>query len=131
MLLLNTRMPPEPSEVCETSLTICPKHWIPLQELRSGLLWVVEQIPGRTAAADMTSVLERGYWPSYNVPYFKEVWGCSHDTSLRHVFLQLIAPVNIALLQQHWIGISCQARFESRLCRMETWVCLPCRLLFP
>ena len=51
-----------------------------LQALQPGLLWVAEQIPGLVAAADMTSHLERGYWPSYNVPFFPEVrpaqvWG--------------------------------------------------------
>lgn len=43
------------------------------QELRAGLLTIVEQVPGLTVAADETGALERGYWPSYNVPYFSEV----------------------------------------------------------
>ena len=43
------------------------------QELQSGLVWVAEQIPGLTLAKDVTQTLERGYWPSYNVPYFREV----------------------------------------------------------
>ena len=36
-------------------------------------MWVAEQIPGLTLAKDVTQTLERGYWPSYNVPYFREV----------------------------------------------------------
>eukprot|EP00891_Asterochloris_glomerata_P008387 jgi/Astpho2/8387/e_gw1.00122.63.1_t len=57
-------------------------HWLcvldlnkfePGKALQPGLLWVAEQIPGLVAAADMTSHLERGYWPSYNVPFFPEV----------------------------------------------------------
>ena len=44
-----------------------------MQDLQAGLMWVAEQIPGLTAAADMTATLERGYWPSYNVPFFREV----------------------------------------------------------
>jgi len=44
-----------------------------VQELQEGLMWVAEQIPGLTTAADMTATLERGYWPSYNVPFFREV----------------------------------------------------------
>lgn len=44
-----------------------------MQELRDGLVWVAEQIPGLTLAKDVTQTLERGYWPSYNVPYFREV----------------------------------------------------------
>ncbi len=34
------------------------------------------QIPGLVVSGDVTQDLERGYWPSYNVPYFPEVsWG--------------------------------------------------------
>jgi hypothetical protein len=36
-----------------------------------GLLWVVEQIPGYVQAEDTTRLLELGYFPSYNVPFFK------------------------------------------------------------
>lgn len=37
-------------------------------ELKEGLLTVVDQIPGLVTAADRTRSLERGYWPSYNLP---------------------------------------------------------------
>lgn len=43
------------------------------QALEPGLLWVVEQIPGRVSSADLTAVLAQGHWGSYNVPYFPEV----------------------------------------------------------
>lgn len=46
-------------------------------EAQAGLLWVVEQAPGLVVAADMTSVLSMGYWPSFNVPFFPEVCGPS------------------------------------------------------
>ena len=39
--------------------------------LKPNTLWVSEQIPGTVAMADVTQQLERGYWPSYNVPYFE------------------------------------------------------------
>ena len=32
------------------------------------------QIPGLTVAADQTGVLARGYWPSYNVPFYPEIY---------------------------------------------------------
>ena len=32
------------------------------------------QIPGLTVAADQTEVLARGYWPSYNVPFYPEIY---------------------------------------------------------
>ena len=46
---------------------------MPSQALAQGLLWIVEQIPGLVVDGDATPELERGYFPSYNVPYFTEV----------------------------------------------------------
>jgi len=46
----------------------------PGKPLKPGTLWVVEQIPGLVEHADVTEQLERGYWPSYNVPYFPEIY---------------------------------------------------------
>lgn len=46
----------------------------PGQQLQPGLLTVVETVPGGAYAADTTQELERGYWPSYNIPYFSEVY---------------------------------------------------------
>ena len=37
----------------------------------TGLLWVVEQIPGYVRSEDITRLLELGYFSSYNVPFFK------------------------------------------------------------
>ncbi|XP_054159362.1 putative phospholipase B-like 2 [Oppia nitens] len=47
----------------------------PVDQLASGVLWVVEQIPGLVESADVTHVLrEQNYWPSYNVPYFQTIF---------------------------------------------------------
>ena len=43
-------------------------------ELQAGALTVAEQIPGLVLYDDVTQQLERGYWPSYNVPYFPEIY---------------------------------------------------------
>ncbi|GFR48281.1 hypothetical protein Agub_g10056 [Astrephomene gubernaculifera] len=41
----------------------------------SGLLWVLEQVPGAVRSRDVSQVLLRqGYWASYNVPYFPEIY---------------------------------------------------------
>lgn len=37
-----------------------------------GLLWLVEQVPGRTHSADLSdALLERGYWATHGLPHFK------------------------------------------------------------
>jgi len=52
-------------------------------------VWVAEQIPGLTLAKDVTQTLERGYWPSYNVPYFREVRGfCQAASAMPTVMMQ-------------------------------------------
>ncbi|XP_072839771.2 putative phospholipase B-like 2 [Pogona vitticeps] len=46
--------------------------------LQEGVLTVLEQIPGMILADDKTQLLyEEGYWASYNVPYFKEIFNAS------------------------------------------------------
>ena len=48
------------------------------QSLRSGLLWVVEEIPGNCTFKDVTQVLrDTGYWASYNIPYFPNIYQVS------------------------------------------------------
>lgn len=38
--------------------------------IEQGALYIVEQLPGFYDMADVTHVLKRGYFPSYNIPYF-------------------------------------------------------------
>jgi len=50
----------------------------PGRPIKEGLLWVLEQLPGMVTAKDLTSVLKnKGYWASYNLPYFKEIFDAS------------------------------------------------------
>ncbi|XP_054700712.1 putative phospholipase B-like 2 [Grus americana] len=43
-----------------------------------GLLTVLEQIPGLVVVADQTELLyQQGYWASYNLPYFEEIFNAS------------------------------------------------------
>ena len=54
------------------------KRFKPGKPLKSNLLWVLEQLPGHIHSQDMTSVLvEQSYWPSYNIPYFKDIFNMS------------------------------------------------------
>jgi len=43
------------------------------RSIASNAFWIIEQIPGKTQAADMTKVLKYGYWPSYNSAYFDDI----------------------------------------------------------
>ena len=48
------------------------------KHLQDNLLWILEQLPGHIHAEDMTSMLrDQGYWPSYNTPYFKDIFNMS------------------------------------------------------
>lgn len=47
------------------------------KEILPGALYVCEQIPGYVEYGDATDQLERGYWASYNVPYFKTIYEMS------------------------------------------------------
>jgi hypothetical protein len=40
-------------------------------------MYIVEQIPGAFEINDITEMLRYGYWPSYNVPYSKEIFKLS------------------------------------------------------
>jgi len=35
---------------------------------------IIEQIPGYTETADVTNFLQKGYWPSFNIPYIKTIY---------------------------------------------------------
>ncbi|XP_053613573.1 putative phospholipase B-like 2 isoform X2 [Plodia interpunctella] len=55
--------------------------------VRSGLLWLLEQLPGHTHAADLTGELVRtSYWPSYNIPYFPRIFNLSGGNERVRVF---------------------------------------------
>jgi len=45
------------------------------QVLSPGTVWIGSQLPGYWEDADVTSVInQQGYWPSYNIPYFKDIF---------------------------------------------------------
>jgi hypothetical protein len=76
----------------------------PTKPLNKGLLWVLEQLPGKNhscihymrilicspicfsgkiQAKDVTDVLKsQGYWASYNVPYFKDIFLASSSPKM-------------------------------------------------
>ncbi|KAF4109500.1 putative phospholipase B-like 2 [Onychostoma macrolepis] len=60
------------------------KLFVPGQEYtQPGLFTVLEQIPGMIVTTDKTEELfETGYWASYNIPYFEEVFNASGGQEL-------------------------------------------------
>jgi len=51
--------------------------------LPAGLFWVLEQLPGYIQSKDLTPVLEtKQFWPSYNSPYFPDVFNMSGNRQL-------------------------------------------------
>jgi len=47
-------------------------------QLKDGTLWILEQIPGYIRAEDQTEVLRnQKYWPSYNTPFYPDVFNMS------------------------------------------------------
>ncbi|CAG2100801.1 unnamed protein product [Medioppia subpectinata] len=54
-----------------------------VSDLPNNLLWIIEQMPTLVRVADVTHVLRsQGYWASYNVPYFKDIYDMSGDAEL-------------------------------------------------
>jgi len=51
------------------------KLFTPGQQPGPNTLWIASQRPGLVLTQDVTPVLLRqGYWPSFNIPYFTQLW---------------------------------------------------------
>jgi hypothetical protein len=47
-------------------------------KIKSGFFYVLEELPGLVVKQDMTDFfLKQGYWPSYNIPFFTEIFEVS------------------------------------------------------
>ena len=54
------------------------KKFAPGSTIVADTLWIAEQIPGYIHRADVSTVLqEKGYWASYNIPYFFDIFDIS------------------------------------------------------
>ncbi|KAM9463854.1 putative phospholipase B-like 2 [Salvelinus alpinus] len=55
------------------------RHFTPgMTETKEQLFTVLEQIPGLVVHSDKTQeLLQKGYWSSYNIPYYEEVFNAS------------------------------------------------------
>ena len=44
------------------------------KEIKDKALMIIEQLPQFTESGDITPFLRRGYWPSFNIPFFKSIY---------------------------------------------------------
>ncbi|XP_063826325.1 putative phospholipase B-like lamina ancestor [Ostrinia nubilalis] len=52
-----------------------------------GLVWLIEQVPGRTHSADLTDVLmEQGYWATYGLPFFQDIAEITHVNQMEEQY---------------------------------------------
>ena len=84
--------------------------------------YVAEQIPGLVLYADVTQELERGYWPSYNVPYFPEIYEKSGypqmiamQAARSPAHLQAVAGLSYQLSPRANVSSSCGRRVGCRV----------------
>ncbi|XP_063605889.1 putative phospholipase B-like 2 isoform X2 [Penaeus indicus] len=54
------------------------KLFKPRKQIKPNTLWVLEQLPGIVQSGDQSHFLRsRSYWPSYNVPFYPEIFNMS------------------------------------------------------
>ena len=58
-------------------ITVDFKLFTPGQPLVNDTFWVSEQIPGYYRAEDQTEKLQFDHWPSYNVPFYPDIYNMS------------------------------------------------------
>ncbi|XP_034729030.1 putative phospholipase B-like 2 [Etheostoma cragini] len=64
------------------------KHFTPGKtDIKDELFFVLEQIPGQVVYTDKTQeLLEKGYWASYNIPYYPDIFNASGCNELVEKF---------------------------------------------
>lgn len=105
--------------------------FVPGQALAPGLLWIAEQYPNAGAgylAADVTDILAFGYWPSYNVPYFPEVYAeCNFPAQVQQYGPQLCSydlAARAQIFRRNESAVASEADFASMM-RYNNWLVDP------
>lgn len=96
----------------------------PGEELKLGLLTISEIIPGLSLIADATDDLLLGHFPSYNVPYFPEVYDAAGYR--RHAEALAARGAEFSQVAQ---GISYQLAPRAKIFRRDAGELLPLLLL--
>uniref|UniRef100_U3FA79 Phospholipase B-like n=1 Tax=Micrurus fulvius TaxID=8637 RepID=U3FA79_MICFL len=47
------------------------------KSIEDGALYIIEQVPNLVEYSDQTTILRKGYWPSYNIPFHKVIYNMS------------------------------------------------------
>lgn len=87
----------------------------PGNALVEGLLVVAEQIPGLVVYGDVTQELERGYFPMYNVPYWREIYDISGYQEVIDHFKDVSKPLS----SQQISGLSYQLAPRANIFRRD------------
>eukprot|EP01006_Ploeotia_vitrea_P042309 TRINITY_DN66617_c2_g1_i1.p1 TRINITY_DN66617_c2_g1~~TRINITY_DN66617_c2_g1_i1.p1 ORF type:complete len:542 (+),score=59.37 TRINITY_DN66617_c2_g1_i1:22-1647(+) len=56
------------------------KKFTPKEPVKPGTLYILEQIPGFIRNGDQSDILQFGYWPSYNVPFYPFIYSITNYT---------------------------------------------------
>ncbi|XP_072949118.1 putative phospholipase B-like lamina ancestor [Epargyreus clarus] len=52
-----------------------------------GLLWLIEQVPGRTHSADLSDAfLDKTYWATHGLPFFKDIAELTNVTKMEEIY---------------------------------------------
>lgn len=133
----------------ELTGSFCPslQEWIvtdynlfePGQALKDNTVWMLDQMPGKIHAADVTRELlgSQGYVPSYNIPYFPDIFAISEYAELLtlrgvyvllsinpslHPFSFVVDTGSTALCMR-----TTHARASSGATSLACTICSPCR----
>lgn len=83
--------------------------------VNEGTLWIAEQIPGKIVSEDVTNILKYGYWPSYNVPYFKEI----REISGVDKYIELHPELRVSYDYNHCYRANIMRRDQGKITNYE------------
>eukprot|EP01133_Synstelium_polycarpum_P006702 gene6702-7795_t len=89
---------------------------------RDGLVYVLEQLPGYIEFDDVTPIVRAGYWPSYNVPFFENVYNMSgfNETSQYGTWFSYELAPRATIFRRDANSISSFTEFQAEM-RYNNW----------
>lgn len=98
----------------------------PGSPIQANTLWILEQFPGDPGymAGDVSSTLQFGYWPSYNVPYYTEIYNvCDFPQSVKKYGPYLFAYETCAraeIFRRNQSEVYSETQFQAMM-RYNDW----------